>query len=437
MPRKDIDFRELLERVLPIEALPPADRLHVQRALTVGVADQIEQAAHMALAELERHGLLRRIPQPTKTHPPVLQYQSRGRLDIITVPIPSPSERDGIVRFPKSSLPARAHTALHQVRRLLRLDEPLFSSDPRTGDPRAALMQHLDGLGQELLGAYGARFLARPQNGDAAADDPMSPEAFAEALAHPGVILYCPDTARCGLLREAAARLDVRSAVYAAVAPPADTPFGVLEVRHPRVDAFRPESLALVSLIADSCAGALERATRIEKLVFVDPMTGVYNRPYFELQLRNEMARAQRERASLALCIVDIDDFKTFNTTFGYEAGNQVLIDVAQTLRGAVRPFDTVARWGGEEFGVLLTPPVHIHDVRAISERLRALVEHHLVRLEALDGTHHRVGVTVSIGVAAYPDHESTPQGLWRAANQALLVAKRPPKNQVVFHGAA
>ena len=168
--------------------------------------------------------------------------------------------------------------------------------------------------------------------------------------------------------------------------------------------------------------------------MFIDPLTSAYNRSYFDLQVRNEMARAQRRSASIAMCIVDIDDFKSFNTMFGYEAGNQVLVQVAQALRSEVRPFDTVARWGGEEFAVLLTAPVIEQDVRTISERLRNAVERQVVRIDALDGTTHRVVVTVSIGVAMYPEHQATAADLWRAANQALLIAKRPPKNQVVFY---
>ena len=84
---------------------------------------------------------------------------------------------------------------------------------------------------------------------------------------------------------------------------------------------------------------------QLNQLVFVDPLTGSYNRSYFELQARNEIARAQREEESMALCIADVDNFKAFNSTYGYDAGNQVLVNVAQTLRRGVRPFDTVARW--------------------------------------------------------------------------------------------
>jgi two-component system cell cycle response regulator len=138
----------------------------------------------------------------------------------------------------------------------------------------------------------------------------------------------------------------------------------------------------------------------------------------------------------MALCIADIDDFKSFNTAYGYEAGNQVLVQVAQALKHAVRPFDIVARWGGEEFAVLLTAPMSSDDAATISERLRATVERQLVRLEGLDRQSHHVGVRVSVGVALFPDHAGQGHELWRAANQALLAAKRPPKNRVVFFGA-
>ena len=211
-------------------------------------------------------------------------------------------------------------------------------------------------------------------------------------------------------------------------------PLGYLEVHHPEPEPYRPTDLALVALLAEFAGGVLERATRIEKLVFVDPLTTAYNRSYYDLQIRNEIARAQREQTSLALMICDIDDFKSFNTSFGYEAGNQVLVQVAAALRAGVRPFDTVARWGGEEFAVLLTPPVVEDDVIAITERLRAAVENTAIRLEGLDGRAHRVNVTVSAGVAMFPDHADNPQDLWRLCNQALLLAKRPPKNQVVFY---
>src|SRR2546425_9168378 len=166
MPQEHIDFRGLLERVLPLDALPAAERARVQRALATGVSEQIEQAALLALAQLERHGAVSRLPSNQACGSGVVRYQARDRLDIITLRLPQPEERDGVRLVPRASLPAQAQTALVHVRRLLRLDEPLFSSDPRTGDPRAALLDQLDQIGRELLGVAELRFV--PANGSPA-----------------------------------------------------------------------------------------------------------------------------------------------------------------------------------------------------------------------------------------------------------------------------
>ena len=114
-------------------------------------------------------------------------------------------------------------------------------------------------------------------------------------------------------------------------------------------------------------------------------------------------------------------------------AHNAVLKQVAQVLAHAVRPFDTVARWGGEEFAVLLTSPLERPDAEAIAERLRVLVAEGEHTVTGLDGMEHQVRVTVSIGVALFPDDAKDAAEIWRRANQALLAAKAPPKNQVVF----
>ncbi len=430
MRKREIDFRELLERILPLEALPQVDRQQVERALRSGIAEQLQMAALYALERLEQRGLASHVAPPTEG-PPQLRWQLRDRLDVISLGLPGPQGREGILAVPRASLPAQAQAGLDQVRRLLRLDEALLAADPRSGQARHGLLEHLDHAGRELLGAHEVRFVGTGDDGGA---EPLAPTLAEEARRRPDVILYCPDTLKCPPLMLEGQRRRVRSVVVLAVPSSAGPPLGVLEVLGREPDRFPPDALALVALLADSCAGALGRAARIEKLVFIDPLTAVYNRSYFDLQVRNEMARAQRERESMALCIADIDDFKSFNTSYGYEAGNQVLVGVAQALRRGVRPFDTVARWGGEEFAILLTAPVHAHDVVAVSERLRAVVERLPVEVEGLDRRRHHVSVTVSVGVALFPDHALDAEDLWRAANQALLRAKRPPKNKGVFY---
>ncbi|HTO89870.1 MAG TPA: GGDEF domain-containing protein [Candidatus Sulfotelmatobacter sp.] len=433
MNQQTIDFRQLLERLLPLDELPPAERRSVQSALLSGVGQQIEQAALLALRRLEESGALVRVPASPNGLGPVLRYEARDSLRVFTIHVAAPEEQDGIRRIPRLSLPSRAPAGIEQVRRLLRLDDPALHHDPRSVAVRDLLREHLEQTGRELLGAARVRFVPRPGGEASLAPTPFDAEVAALALSEPHVLIHAPDLSRSSRLAASGERNGVGSFVALAVTVGPGPPAGHLEVTTRAPLAFDEGALALVVLLADSFGAALERATRLEQLVFVDPLTGVYNRPYFDLQLQNEMARAQRENASLALCLVDIDDFKLFNTRFGYEAGNQVLITVAQSLRSGVRPFDTVSRWGGEEFALLLTSPVSAHDAGAVSERLRALVERQQVAVEALDRAHHELGVTVSIGVALFPEHGATPQELWRAANQALLEAKRPPKNRVVF----
>jgi diguanylate cyclase (GGDEF)-like protein len=430
MQQKAIDFRELIEHLLPLDELPSTDRLRIRRALQTGISSQLEQAALYALARLEETGAVRRMPVSANGQR-TLRWQTRDSLGIITLEQPGPLERAGLVVVPRSSLPGQAQAGIEQVRRLLRLDEAILAADPRSDQAHRGLIEQLDQAGRELLGASEVRFV--PLGDKATGPEPLDPALAAEARGRPDVLFYCPDTENCPALAVEGRRRRIRSVVIAAAAIDGQ-PVGVLEVLSPDPERFPPDALALVALLADSCAGVLERAARIEKLIFVDPLTKVYNRSYFDLQLRNEMARAQRERNSMALCIADIDDFKSFNTSFGYEAGDQVLVQVAQSLSRGVRPFDTVARWGGEEFAILLTSPVHAHDVVTVSERLRSVVERLGLEVEGLDRRRHPVGVTMSVGVALFPDHALNGEDLWRAANQALLRAKRPPKNKVVFY---
>jgi len=444
MKQRDIGFRELLERVLPLDELPPADRLRVQRALNGGITREIEDAALFTIERLEQGGALRRVPAPANGGSVVMRFQPRDTLELITVHMPGPETLGGVTAFPRASLPARAQAGLDQVRRLLRLDDPTLVADPRDGRSRGGLMSQLAQAGRELLGDSALTFhpATAPGNGEAAGSeaDAAPPErgpfdrAIAErAAAHPGTIYYCADATKVAHLAGEAGARRVRSLAAAGIASADGTGLGHLEVTSAVAGAYGLEDLARIALLADYCGGLLERAERIEKLVFIDPLTTVYNRAYFDLQALNELARARRDRESVALCIADIDNFKSFNTVYGYEAGNQVLMQVAQTLRRGVRPFDTIARWGGEEFAVLLAAPVQADDALAISERLRTSVERLRLRLEGLDRGTHQVAVTVSIGVALFPEHAESPQDLWRAANRALLSAKAGRKNQVVF----
>lgn len=433
MRQKTIDFRELLERLLPLDELPPVDRTHVQRVLTTGVGEQVERVALMALDQLELTGAVRRLPMASNGGARVVRYQPRDALDVITIQLPEPMELFGFALIRRASLPSHAPAGIDKVRRLLGLDDSPSFADPRRGDARTTLIEQLHNAGREFLGAGDVRLVLNGESEPTELEAPLDPGLTEAAHRHPDCLLYCPDLSHVPRFKQTERALDAHAMAIMSISSSEGEPMGTLEVLSHEIDPFDSGKLSLIALLADYCGRALERAERIEKLVFVDPLTSAYNRSYFDLQVRNEMARAQREQNSLALCIADIDDFKSFNTTFGYEAGNQVLVQVAESLKRGVRPFDTVARWGGEEFAVLLTAPVAAEDVTTVCERLRTLVERMPVKIEGLDRRVHRIGVTVSLGVAMFPDHAGNSQDLWRAANQALLQAKRTSKNQVVF----
>jgi len=441
MKQRDIGFRELLERVLPLESLTAADRSRVERALSSGVSREIESAALSTIERLAEHGALRRVPTPANGPGTVLRYQPRDTLEMITLHLPAPVMLPGVLAYSRSGLPTRVLARLDQLRLLLRLDDPTVVAEAGAGHGRPGVLSQVARAARELLGEVRLLFhpgrAAEGGSAEAGEEPPFDAALVAQAEAQPGSLLYCPDTADRARLATGAADPRARGAralAAAAVVTADGSVRGTLEVAGTSPGVFGLDDLARIALVADYCGGLLERAERIAKLAFVDPPTRVYNRSYFDLQAQNELARARRDSASVALCIADVDNFKAFNTRFGFEAGNQVLVQVAQTLRSGVRPFDTVARWGGEEFAVLLAAPVQADAARAISERLRTAVERLRVRLEALDRSVHQESVTVSIGVALFPEHAETPQDLWRAANQALLVAKSGRKNQVVFY---
>jgi diguanylate cyclase (GGDEF)-like protein/PAS domain S-box-containing protein len=158
-----------------------------------------------------------------------------------------------------------------------------------------------------------------------------------------------------------------------------------------------------------------------------DALTGLYNRRYLEETLDREMRRAARAAQSLGLLMIDLDHFKKFNDTYGHDAGDAVLRETGQFLAKGIRAEDFVCRFGGEEFVVIL-PTGSVEVAQARGERLRA-------KMRELNITHQgrSLGmVTISVGVAAFPQHGMSPKELMAAADAALYEAKRRGRDQVV-----
>ncbi|UCE02178.1 MAG: GGDEF domain-containing protein [Candidatus Latescibacterota bacterium] len=209
-----------------------------------------------------------------------------------------------------------------------------------------------------------------------------------------------------------------------------DLAWGLLEVTWVHGSVQRARAFApLLTPLARLVELGIQNQTTMEKLVFVDPLTGVYNRAFYERQLTLEMERAHRTNRKFGLLVMDLDNFKSINDRFGHRAGDQVLARIAHEVRARMRKIDLIFRYGGEEF-VLILPGAQQLDARRTAERLRTVVSE--TRFE-IEGVAAPVQVTVSVGVAVYPDDARTRSGIFKHADAALYRAKEQGKNRVVF----
>ncbi len=187
-------------------------------------------------------------------------------------------------------------------------------------------------------------------------------------------------------------------------------------------------NLELLSTLASHSLSALKNAIIFEETrqqVVADDLTKLYNYRYFNRRLVEEWKRAIRHRFALGLIMADVDNFKRVNDTRGHAAGNAILMKIAEVIKSTVREIDIVARYGGDEFAVILpqTPPSQL---KLVAARVRRNLSH----LYANRGRPMRV--TLSFGIAGWPGDAKSPGALLKRADAALLRAKRTGKNRIV-----
>ncbi len=202
---------------------------------------------------------------------------------------------------------------------------------------------------------------------------------------------------------------------------------GALNIYRVGDDAsFDEDEFELVRWFGDAAALALDNAqirARLEFLAHTDSLTGLYNHRYFHERLRAELNRAGRAHDTVALLMLDIDDFKRVNDVCGHGEGDEVLMLLADILRTTVRAADTVCRVGGEEFAVIL-PSCVPDDALGLAARLKEA----LVRTPVESAGE----ITLSVGVALGPEHAMNARELVACAEAAMMTAKAQGKNRVV-----
>ena len=189
-----------------------------------------------------------------------------------------------------------------------------------------------------------------------------------------------------------------------------------LGTRHPR-----PDDLAAVR-VKELQDDLRQRNAELDRISRSDPLTGLANRRHLDEQLAAHAASADRHHHQLSVAVVDIDNFKGVNDTFGHAAGDAVLCEVARRLAASARVEDVVGRWGGEEFIVIL-PHCDLDGAVVVSERIRQAVSATPIRFE--DGI--AILVTVSIGCTGGDDER-----LVERADAALYAAKKAGRDRTV-----
>jgi diguanylate cyclase (GGDEF)-like protein len=195
----------------------------------------------------------------------------------------------------------------------------------------------------------------------------------------------------------------------------------------------RATELALLALLEPG-AFALENALRVQRaeaLSVTDDLTQLYNSRYLSQVLRRETKRASRSGRPLSLLFIDLDGFKAINDTHGHLFGSRALVEAAGVIRASARETDMVARFGGDEFSLIL-PDTGSDGATAVGERIRDRVAAH----RFLEGDGLSIKLTVSVGVATLPDVAASADGLVQAADEAMYWVKEHGKNGIYVAGS-
>ena len=183
------------------------------------------------------------------------------------------------------------------------------------------------------------------------------------------------------------------------------------------------DAVRILTMFANQAGLAIENSRLYEQTVMLsnsDSLTGLWNHGYFQYLLGEEIKRSSLIKSYFTLLMIDIDDFKAFNDSYGHQAGDSILKDISRIFKDASRKIDIVARYGGEEFGIIL-PITKKDEALILAERIR----------KAVETNQGLKNITISIGMASFPEDSQKKEDLISKADKALYEAKKLGKNRI------
>ncbi|NOZ67713.1 MAG: sensor domain-containing diguanylate cyclase [Deferribacteres bacterium] len=195
---------------------------------------------------------------------------------------------------------------------------------------------------------------------------------------------------------------------------------------------FNEDDLDMIQSFINNAAIAIDRSMlfgqteEFKKLSITDPLTGIYNRRYLNIRLSEEITRYNRYKHPFSFLMFDLDGFKEYNDTYGHISGDSLLKSLASVIESSLRTIDIAARFGGDEF-VVIFPQTAKMDAIQITNRLKEKID------RALSQYRIEIPLTVSMGLATYPDDASSIMELIERTDQALYLAKKGGGNRIVY----
>ncbi len=441
MKRHQKSSRYFLRHLLAREHLDPGQLARLDEVLLDGRPEDARELAIELAQELADRGIYLRLAPGLYRDP----YREQNyRLPLPRVPVrsePAPGAGEAAVR-PEAPRETSPHTELggipqehlREILAVLRLQTAqsglrsgfsrLFSMLERWYPDSRHVLYHFEDLG----------------NGDVA-DDPTSlrslePETltvdhpYRRALSGEGIMLLDPGDPEHGWFppRQAGREGHWMLLPLRIDDSEAGEPWGLMEFHLPG-DRDLDRAISELAAIGQALTQLVHNHRFLSGVVYVDALTRVFNRSFLDLQLPLEIERATRNSEPMAMLVLDLDDFKQINDSYGHDAGDQVLRQFGDLLRETLRKVDMVFRFGGEEFVVLLPRLDEDSAIRA-AERLREAISGHRFEIAA---DRPPLTATVSVGGAIYPRDALSEESLFRAADEACYRAKRGGKNRVCF----